>query len=153
MLSLALAILMVAAAPPAAAFPSFQAQQSASGLVIAEDVAGRVTVFDTAQRIVFEMDKDDGQPVRIGVPPGTYEVRLQGRRPALRITVQVRDGEYAVVDADRFAQPSTGQPQAARDCRPRWRTRHRRVPGATRSTASRFRSWATRHRRSTAMKR
>jgi len=119
MIPLALAILMFVAVPPAAAGwppttpPAIQAQQSASGLVIAEDVAGRVTVFDTAQRIVFEMDKNDGQPVRIGVPPGTYDVRLQTRRPAVRITVQVRDGEYTVVDADRFAQPSTGQPQAA----------------------------------------
>ena len=110
---------MCAADPPAvagwqpAAPPAIQAQQSASGLVIAEDVDGRVTVFDTAQRIVFEMDKDEGRPVRIGVPPGTYEVRLQARRPAVRITVQVRDGEYTIVDADRFAQPSTGQPQAA----------------------------------------
>ena len=119
MFSLALAILMVAAAPPAAAGwstaapPALQAQQSASGLVIAEDVAGRVTVFDTTQRIVFEMDKESGRPVRIGVAPGTYEVRLQARRPAVRITVQVRDGEYTVVDADRFAQPSSGQPPAA----------------------------------------
>jgi hypothetical protein len=119
MLSLALAILMVGAAPPAAvgrpatAAPALQAQQSASGLVIAEGVAGRVTVFDTTQRIVFEMDKDEGRPIRIGVAPGTYEVRLQARRPAVRITVQVRDGEYTVVDADRFAQPSTAQPQPA----------------------------------------
>ena len=119
MLPLALALLMVAAAPaaaagwPATAPPAIQAQQSASGLVIAEDVAGRVTVYDTTQRIVFEMDKDSGRPVRIGVAPGAYEVRLQAGRPAVRITVQVRDGEYTVVDADRFAQPSTGQPQAA----------------------------------------
>lgn len=119
MLPLALALLMVAAAPPAAAnwpattHSATQAQQSASGLVIAEGVAGRVTVYDTTQRIVFETDKDEGRPIRIGVAPGTYEVRLQARRPAVRITVQVRDGEYTVVDADRFAQPSTGQPQAA----------------------------------------
>ena len=59
MIPLALAILMFVAVPPAvagwpAAVPSaIQAQQSASGLVIAEDVAGRVTVFDTAQRMVF----------------------------------------------------------------------------------------------------
>jgi hypothetical protein len=119
MLPLALALLMIAAAPPAAAGwstaapPAIQAQQSASGLVIAEDVAGRVTVYDTTQRIVFEMDKDEGRPVRIGVAPGTYEVRLQARRQAVRITVQVRDGEYMVVDADRFAQPSSAQPQPA----------------------------------------
>ena len=155
MLPLALALLMVAAAPPAAADwpatapPAIQAQQSASGLVIAEDVAGRVTVFDTTQRIVFEMDKDEGRPVRIGVAPGTYEVRLQARRPAVRITVQVRDGEYTVVDADRFAQPSTGQPQAA-EVPPRRRRRHRRGPAATPSTGSRSPSWPTRRRRSTA---
>ena len=119
MLPLTLALLMVAAAPPAAADgstaapPAIQAQQSASGLIIAEDVAGRITVFDTTQRIVFEMDKESGRPIRIGVPPGTYEVRLQARRPAVRITVQVRDGEYTVVDTDRFAQPSTGQLQPA----------------------------------------
>jgi hypothetical protein len=119
MFPLALALLMVAADPPAAASWStaspaaIQAQQSASGLVIAEDVAGRVTVYDTTLRIVFEMDKESGRPVRIGVAPGTYEVRLQARRPAVRITVQVRDGDYTVVDADRFAQPSTGRPAAA----------------------------------------
>jgi len=119
MFPLALTLLIAAGAPPAAAGgstaapPAIQAQQSASGLVIAEDVAGRVTVYDTTQRIVFEMDKESGRPVRIGVAPGTYEVRLQGRRPAVRITVQVRDGEYTVVDTDRFAQPSTGRSEAA----------------------------------------
>jgi hypothetical protein len=113
MLPLALALLMVAAAPPAAAPPAVQAQQPASGLIIAEDVAGRITVFDASQRVVFEMDKDSGRPVRIGVGPGTCEVRLQGRQPAVRITVQVRDGEYTVVDAGRFAQPSAERSQPA----------------------------------------
>ena len=119
MVSLALALLMAAPALPAAASWStassaaIQAQQSASGLVVAEDVAGRVTVYDTTERVVFEMDKESGRPIRIGVAPGTYEVRLQSRRPAVRITVQVRDGEYTVVDADRFAQPSTGRSEAA----------------------------------------
>jgi hypothetical protein len=119
MLPLALALLMVAAAPQAVAGssttapPAIQAQQSASGLVIAEDVSGHIAVFDSTQRIVFEMDKESGRPVRIGVAPGTYEVRLQTRRPAVRITVQVRDGEYTVVDTDRFAQPSTRRSDAA----------------------------------------
>ncbi len=113
MFPLALALLIVAAAPPATVPPAIQAQQSASGLIIAEEVAGRVTVYDASQRIVFEMDKDSGRPVRIGVEPGTYEVRLQTRRPAVRVTVQVRDGEYTVVDAGRFAQPSTDGPQPA----------------------------------------
>jgi hypothetical protein len=119
MFPLALALLVVAAASPAAAaWPAtspaaIQAQQSASGLVIAEDVAGRIAVYDTTQRIVFEVDKESGRPIRIGVAPGTYEVRLQARRPTVRITVQVRDGEYTVVDADRFAQPSTDRPKPA----------------------------------------
>jgi hypothetical protein len=112
MFPLALALLMVGAVPTAApgwstaAPAAVQAQQSASGLVIAEDVAGHVAVYDTTQRIVFEMDKESGRPVRIGVAAGTYEILLQGRRPAVRLTVQVREGEYTVVDAERFAQPS-----------------------------------------------
>ena len=119
MFPLALALLMAATAPPAAAGwsaaapPTIQAQQLASGLIIAEDVAGRVTVYDATQRVVFEMDKESGRPVRIGVAPGTYEVRLEARQPAVRITVQVRDGEYTVVDADRFAQPSAARPGPA----------------------------------------
>jgi hypothetical protein len=119
MFPLALALLMLAAAPPGAAAwpatapPATDAQQSASGLIIAEEVAGRVTVYDASQRIVFEMDKDSGRPVRIGVAPGTYEVRLDTRRTAVRITAQVREGEYTVVDADRFAQPSTDRQQPA----------------------------------------
>ncbi len=124
MIPLALALLVLAAVPPDAAArpasepPTVQAQQSPSGLIIAEEVAGRVTVFDAGQRIVFEMDKDPGRPVRIGVGPGTYEVRLQSRRPAVRITVQVREDEYAVVDADRFAQPSADRPQPAGSAAP-----------------------------------
>ena len=124
MFPLALALLMVGAAPPmvagwpAAAPSAIQTQQSASGLIIAEDVAGHVSVYDTAQRIVFEMDKDSGRPVRIGVAPGTYEVRLDTRRSAVRVRVQVRDGEYTVVDSDRFAQPSSDRPQPARVAAP-----------------------------------
>jgi hypothetical protein len=119
MLSLALAVLMVTGAPPPAAngpattHPAIQAPQSASGLILAEDLAGHIAVFDTTQRVVFEMDKESGRPIRVGVATGTYEVRLQTRRSAVRITVQVRDGEYAVVDADRFAQPWTGGSEAA----------------------------------------
>ncbi len=119
MLPLALALLMVAAAPPEAGGSSttsaqaVQAQQSASGVILAEDLAGHIVVFDTTQRVVLEMDKESGRAVRIGVATGTYEVRLQTRRSAVRITVQVRDGEYTVVDSDRFAQPSGDRPQPA----------------------------------------
>ena len=124
MIPLVLALLMVGGAPPAAAGwsaaapPAVQTQQSASGLIIAEDVAGHVTVYDATERIVFEMDKESGRPVRIGVAPGSYEVRLAARRPPVRITVQVRDGEYTAVDSSRFAQPSTDHTQPAAQAPP-----------------------------------
>jgi hypothetical protein len=89
-----------------AAVPQVEARQSPSGLVIAEDVAGHILVYDTSQRVVFEMDKESGRPVRIGVAPGRYDVRLDARREALRITVEVRAGEYTVVDRNRFAVPA-----------------------------------------------
>ena len=135
MFPLALALLMVGAAPPAAAGsstaapPAIQAQQSASGVILAEDLAGHIAVFDSTQRVVFEMDKESGRPIRVGVAPGTYEVRLQTRRSAVRITVQVRDGEYTVVDADRFAQPSTGGSEAAGAAAPAAEPSPRGSPG------------------------
>jgi hypothetical protein len=120
--------LLVGIAPAATVAVSFttalfqgEARQSASGIVIAEDVAGHILVYDKTQRVLFEMDKEAGRPVRIGVGPGSYEVRLDVRREALRITVEVREGEYTIVDRDRFAVPTserTRSPGPEKEARP-----------------------------------
>lgn len=118
---LSLAFVLLLGAPPAEAAPAWSpapavlagVPQSASGLVIAEDVAGHIVVVDKAQRTVFEGDKQAGRPVRISAPPGSYEVRLDARREALRIAVEVREGEFTVVDRDRFAVPQSGRSAAA----------------------------------------
>jgi hypothetical protein len=131
MFPLVLALLVASAPAPAVAltFPSPPVQadtrQSSSGLVIGEDVSGHVTVYDKSQRVVFEGDKESGRPVRIGVAPGSYDVRLESRREALRITVEVRAGEFAVVDRDRFAVPAgerAGSVRTGNEAKPPART-------------------------------
>jgi hypothetical protein len=94
--------------------PAAQAPQSASGLVLADDVEGHVLVYDSRQQLVFEMDKEARRPVRMGVGPGQYVVRLESSRSALRITVEVRDGEFTIVDRSRFDKPAADEARPAR---------------------------------------
>jgi hypothetical protein len=120
MFPLALALLVALA--PVPSVPSWspaaplqaEARQSSAGLLIGEDVEGHIIVYDKGQRVVFEGDKESGRPVRIGLTPGSYEIRLDARREALRITVTVRDGEFTVVDRNRFAMPKSEQTESAK---------------------------------------
>lgn len=52
-------------------------RRTSAGMVLAEDVAGRVFVRDDAGRLIAELHKPAGQPVRLGLAPGTYRMRLE----------------------------------------------------------------------------
>jgi hypothetical protein len=79
------------------------ARQSPSGLVIGAEIEGHVTAVDRRGRLVLEIDKVAGRPVRVGVEPGLYEVRLETRGAVARISVEVQEGAFPLVDRERFA--------------------------------------------------
>jgi hypothetical protein len=113
MLITAALLLSVVAAPGARALPgpadaavtqsSSGSRQSASGIVIAPDVEGRVAIYDADGRLLMEVDKPAGRQVRIALEPGVYEARL-ARDTANRARFLVGDGQQLVLGAANFRE-------------------------------------------------
>ena len=83
-----------------------QAPRASSGLLFGEDLEGHLAVFDERHRLVIELDKTAGQPVRVGIEPGVYEVRLQTSGEPVWADVQVERSSFTAVNRARFAAPS-----------------------------------------------
>lgn len=50
---------------------------TSASLLVGRDVGGRLYVRDADGRLLAELDKPRGQPVRLGLAPGDYRVRLE----------------------------------------------------------------------------
>lgn len=74
-------------------------RQTGAGLLLADDLAGRVFVRDGDGRLIAELQKPAGQPVKLGLAPGSYRMRLEttdGR--SLVGAVALLDGSTTRVD-------------------------------------------------------
>ncbi len=101
---------------------------SAARLTVADDVTGRVYIRDSDGNLAVELNKQYGQPVEIGLEPGTYsivldsksgrlggEVRLTSRQPATLTLAQLKpvDVEKATARGDGAPGVDTTSPAAA----------------------------------------
>ena len=74
-------------------------RQTGAGLLLTDDLAGRVFVRDADNRLIAELQKPAGQPVKLGLAPGSYRMRLEttdGRN--LTGAVALLDGQTTRVD-------------------------------------------------------
>ena len=82
-------------------------RRKAAGLLLDEDLSGRLYVRNPGQRIVAELNKTAGRAVELGVEPGSYDLYLQRGSADWHLAEQVlAEGEFAEVKAGDF-QPLT----------------------------------------------
>jgi len=70
-------------------------RSTSGGMILPEQLAGRVFVRNEAGHLIAELNKFAGRPVELGLPPGAYQVSLE--QPGRRATasLQVIDGQRA----------------------------------------------------------
>lgn len=120
-------------------------------LELPSDLAGRVYLRDGRGTLVVELSKPMGSPMRLGLPPGTYELSLDAkterRRGSISIgssgTTVVARSQLALASGEDFAWRGKGD-VADQDLAPKFdepRLRHRPfsigiVPGLTTDSAA-----------------
>lgn len=74
-----------------------------AGLILGEDVAGRMRVRDSSSALVVELQKAPGRPVELGLEPGEYRVVLERDGAFYRADVTLSDGARHVLEAESFS--------------------------------------------------
>ena len=77
---------LVLTSPEASAEPP----QKSSVLVIGPDIEGQVLIFDAKGELVIDVNKDDSEPLEVGLRPARYSVTL--RKGADHFTAEIRLG-------------------------------------------------------------
>ena len=78
-------------------------RQTSAGLVLGEDLGGRLFVRNADRQVVAELFKPGGRTVELGLEPGAYEVYLERQSNLHQAGVSVADGEHLALAAADFA--------------------------------------------------
>lgn len=78
-------------------------RSTSAGLVLEDDVDGRVLVRDAGGRLVVELRKEPLRPVQLGLGAGRYRLLLEAGGRASEADVVLEDGKTARVGKARFA--------------------------------------------------
>ncbi|MBI5070111.1 MAG: caspase family protein [Deltaproteobacteria bacterium] len=85
-----------------------------AGLVLAEDLAGRLYVRDVDGRLVVELRHPAGKPLELGLEPGRYAVRLDTGAGMLEAQAVLAEGKRLVLSRGDFGAAPPGEPVARR---------------------------------------
>jgi len=116
--------------------------QVATGLVLAEELAGRFFVRDADRELVAELYKPRGRVVEVGLAPGVYEVRCEQETGALISALKLGQGEVLMLEPRDFAQaePERGVERILPPEKPRSEPRSMALKGRSRLEL-RFGAW------------
>jgi hypothetical protein len=89
-----------------------QAQQAASGIIMAAEIEGRLAIYRSDHQLVVKLDKPAGRPLQIALPPGGYEARL-GERGIRRVRFQIGEGDQYPIELASFVEPEASPLAAA----------------------------------------
>jgi len=78
-------------------------RQTSAGLVLGEDIGGRLFVRNASRQVVAELFKSGDRTVELGLEPGAYEVYLERHRDLHLAGVEVAEGEHRPLRAADFA--------------------------------------------------
>ncbi len=80
-----------------------EVRRNAAGLLLGEELAGRIYIRNDRQRLVAELNKPAGRAVDLGLEPGAYALYLQADGAGWRLAERVlAEGEFAPVNAGHF---------------------------------------------------
>lgn len=87
-----------------------EVRRNAAGLLLGEDLAGRIYIRNDRQRLVAELNKPAGRAVDLGMEPGAYALYLQADGAGWRLAERVlAEGEFAPVNAGHFQELAAEQ--------------------------------------------
>jgi hypothetical protein len=88
-------------------------RQTSAGLLLSEELAGRLFIRNENNQLVAELQKPAGRAIELGLEPGKYTLDLQ-RQPQIALaTVELKSGERLILKNSAF-QSATTEPTAAR---------------------------------------
>ena len=80
-----------------------EVRRNAAGLLLGEDLAGRIYIRNDRQRLVAELNKPAGRAVDLGLEPGAYALYLLADGAGWRLAERVlAEGEFGEVNAGHF---------------------------------------------------
>ena len=77
-------------------------RSASAGLVISEEVTGRLYVRDGNGNLVVELSRPAGQSTELGLPPGTYRVTRESGRDVLVASLTLADGRRTLLGDGDF---------------------------------------------------
>jgi hypothetical protein len=98
--------------------------QSATGVIIAAGVAGRLAIYTNDRQLVVDLEKPAGHELRLALEPGGYEARL-GPQGTRRARFQLQEGQQLLLDLPVFEDLEPGPPPMVAPAPDRPAPRHR----------------------------
>jgi hypothetical protein len=89
--------------------------QATSGIIIAADIEGRLSVYDGRQQLVVELNKPAGRQLQLALEPGVYEVRLTAVDGTRRAGILISEGHQLLVSLSNFSDQAASRPPVAGD--------------------------------------
>src|SRR5690606_7614883 len=90
-------------------------REATSSLVLAEELHGRLFIRDSLDHLVAELQKPAGNEKSVGLPPGTYDLRLFQGGSWSAATATLREGKTALAAPPAFRPVEGGSVAQAAD--------------------------------------
>jgi hypothetical protein len=77
-------------------------KETSAGLILGEDLAGRLSIRDAADYLVVELTKNAGKAMELGLEPGPYRITLQRGNTYSRGEITLNRGERVRINPADF---------------------------------------------------
>ena len=94
-------------------------RQTSAGLLLSEELAGRLFIRNEKNQLVAELQKPAGRAIELGLEPGKYTLDLQRKPQIASAAVELKTGERLILKNSAFQSVpseetgSRGEPSAA----------------------------------------
>ncbi len=88
-------------------------RQTSAGLLMSEDLTGRLFIRTENNQLVAELQKPAGRAIELGLEPGKYSLDLQRQSQVAIATVELKPGERLVLRSSSF-QNASSEPTVSR---------------------------------------
>jgi hypothetical protein len=77
-------------------------KETSAGLILGEDLAGRLSIRDASDYLVVELTKNAGKAMELGLEPGPYRITLQRGNTYSRAEITLNRGERVKISPADF---------------------------------------------------
>jgi hypothetical protein len=77
-------------------------RQTSAGMILSEELAGRLFIRDEKNQLVAELQKPAGRAIELGLEPGKYTLDLQRKPEIATAAVELKTGERLILKNSAF---------------------------------------------------